>query len=116
VKNRIRQLAGLFSKGGAGFQGVRDEFGNIMKGPGFNRAVDDLTDEGARSTLQTAIFGRNVGANRLMSQAMSNRFNRAFAPGMGAYDKYTLANLGKPTLKPREWIQQSEWADLLDGL
>jgi hypothetical protein len=27
-----------------------------------------------------------------------------------------MGNLGRPTLKPREWVLQSEWADLLNGL
>ena len=116
IQGRLNALAGHLGQGGGGMGAIRQDFRSAMGDPRFAATLKDLGDEGAIDTMQTGVFGSNVGSNALVSRAMANRFNAAFGP-MGRYRQYALNNIQNPNyLNPRDWVLQSEWADLLNDL
>lgn len=110
----LNELAGTLRGPGA-FGRINAQARGLLNDPRRNGLLNSLGDQQAINTMQTLLSQAFAGSNRIYNAARFNRFNQAFGPA-GRFTMQALDQLGNPNFpRPVDWLNGTEFADLLSG-
>jgi hypothetical protein len=111
----LNEMADMF-RGGQGFTGIAN-LGRTQAGSAdYQALLREGLPQDVIDAMQTNLFLRSAGRNRMGQQVAATAFARAFggtqAQPVGRYQRESLTS---PNIQPAEWIRSSPWADLLNN-
>lgn len=113
AEQTINEFTGTLQRPG-GFGALNAQAQGLLSDPRFGGLAGKLGDQQAINLMQTILSQAYAGRNKIYNQARLNQFNAAYGPG-GQYAQASLDNLGNPNFpRPVEWLQGSDFADLLN--
>lgn len=81
--------------------------------PDYQSGLKSMGAEDALNAMQTNLFLRMAGQNRMGQTVRSAAWERAFG-GRDLPGAFGRASLNNQNLHPAEWLASSPWADLLN--
>jgi hypothetical protein len=113
AEQTVNEFTGQLQRPG-GFGALNQQAQGLLSDPRFGGLAGKLGDQQAINLMQTILSQAYAGRNKIYNQARLNQFNAAYGPG-GQYAQESLDNLGNPNFpRPVEWLQGSDFADLLN--
>jgi hypothetical protein len=111
ARQNLDEFTSTLSRPG-GFGALQQNARGLLADPRLQGLASGLGAPQQISTLQTLLSQAYAGGNAIYNQSRLGRFNQALGQG----GEFAMQSLDNPALNdPLNWLQSTEWADMLRG-
>lgn len=111
ARQNLDEFTSTLSRPG-GFGALQQHARGLLGDPRLQGLASGLGAPQQINTLQTLLSQAYAGGNAIYNQSRLGRFNQALGPG----GEFAMQSLDNPALNdPLQWLQSTEWADMLRG-